>query len=72
MMIDNLPYRQVGAEAARPGGLLCVVDHASNHVPEGIELGIDPRLLEEHIAIDTIVAVGRFRIAPRANVGRII
>ena len=41
MMIDNLPYRQVAADDLRPGGLLCIADHASNFVPEGIELGID-------------------------------
>ena len=68
MMIDNLPYRQVGAEAARPGGLLCVVDHASNHVPEGIELGIDPRLLEEHIAIDIGVEGIADRLARRHDI----
>ncbi|MAW89903.1 MAG: N-formylglutamate amidohydrolase [Altererythrobacter sp.] len=67
-MIDNLPYRQVGAEAARPGGLLCVVDHASNHVPEGIELGIDPRLLEEHIAIDIGVEGIADRLARRHDI----
>lgn len=33
-------------------GLLCVVDHASNHVPEDIDLGIDPELRDFHIAID--------------------
>jgi len=68
MMIDNLPYRQVGAEAARPGGLLCVVDHASNHVPEGIELGIDPRLLDEHIAIDIGVEGIADRLARRHDI----
>lgn len=68
MMIDNLPYRQVGAEAARPGGLLCVVDHASNHVPEGIELGIDPRLLEKHIAIDIGVEGIADRLARRHDI----
>ena len=52
MMIDNLPYRQVGTEDLRPGGLLCVADHASNFVPEDIELGIDRKLLTEHIAVD--------------------
>ncbi|MAM41610.1 MAG: N-formylglutamate amidohydrolase [Erythrobacter sp.] len=67
-MIDNLPYRQVGAEAARPGGLLCVVDHASNHVPEGIELGIDPRLLDEHIAIDIGVEGIADRLARRHDI----
>lgn len=32
--------------------MLIVVDHASNHVPEDIELGIDPALLREHVAWD--------------------
>jgi predicted N-formylglutamate amidohydrolase len=32
--------------------ILTVVDHASNHVPAGIELGIDPALFETHIAWD--------------------
>ncbi|HEY0625601.1 MAG TPA: N-formylglutamate amidohydrolase [Allosphingosinicella sp.] len=33
-------------------GLLLVADHASNHVPEDIDLGIDSALLNEHIAVD--------------------
>lgn len=32
--------------------ILTVVDHASNHVPDDIDLGIDPALLETHIAWD--------------------
>lgn len=36
----------------RFGGILVVSDHASNHVPEDIDLGIDPALLGQHIAID--------------------
>ncbi len=51
-MINGLPYRQVGLDTMRPGGLVCVADHASNHVPEGIELGIDRSLLGNHIAVD--------------------
>ncbi|MDG6078284.1 N-formylglutamate amidohydrolase [Erythrobacter litoralis] len=51
-MIDNLPYRQVGVEDARAGGILCVADHASNYVPDDIQLGIDPKLLNAHIAVD--------------------
>ena len=35
---------------------LLIADHASNHVPEGIDLGIDPALLSTHIAIDIGVA----------------
>jgi predicted N-formylglutamate amidohydrolase len=34
------------------GRALTVVDHASNHIPDGIDLGIDPALLETHIAWD--------------------
>lgn len=36
----------------RFGGILVVSDHASNAVPEDIELGIDPALLDQHIAVD--------------------
>lgn len=32
--------------------LLLVADHASNRVPDGIDLGIDPAWLNEHIAVD--------------------
>jgi predicted N-formylglutamate amidohydrolase len=40
----------------RAGGILIVSDHASNRVPADIDLGIDPALLEEHVAIDIGVA----------------
>lgn len=40
----------------RYGGILLIGDHASNHVPEDIDLGIDRHLLDEHIAIDIGVA----------------
>lgn len=36
--------------------LLVIADHASAHVPDDIDLGIDPALLREHIAIDIGVA----------------
>ncbi|MET0239629.1 MAG: N-formylglutamate amidohydrolase [Sphingobium sp.] len=36
--------------------MLIVADHASNHVPADIDLGIDPRHLNEHVAIDIGVA----------------
>ncbi|OYW46597.1 MAG: N-formylglutamate amidohydrolase [Sphingomonadales bacterium 32-68-7] len=47
-------YRIVGEP--RFGGILVVSDHASNRVPGDIELGIDPVLLDEHVAIDIGVA----------------
>ncbi len=39
-------------DGAKDSGLLLVADHASNHVPDDIDLGIDAALLEKHIAID--------------------
>jgi len=36
--------------------ILIVGDHASNHVPADIDLGIDPALLDQHVAIDLGVA----------------
>ncbi len=35
---------------------LLIADHASNHVPDDIDLGIAPALLNDHIAIDMGVA----------------
>ncbi|WP_428334030.1 N-formylglutamate amidohydrolase [Novosphingobium sp.] len=50
----NEAYELIGDTT--PGGILIEADHASAHVPDGIDLGIDPALLNEHIAIDIGVA----------------
>jgi predicted N-formylglutamate amidohydrolase len=47
-------FRLIGTP--RFGGILVVSDHASNRVPDDIDLGIDPALLTEHVAIDIGVA----------------
>ncbi|WP_395395270.1 N-formylglutamate amidohydrolase [Novosphingobium sp. BL-8A] len=47
-------YRLLGTP--RAGGILIVADHASNRVPEGVDLGIAAELLNRHIAIDIGVA----------------
>ncbi|TCM22397.1 putative N-formylglutamate amidohydrolase [Novosphingobium sp. PhB165] len=47
-------WRLLGTPQA--GGILIVGDHASNRVPEGIDLGIPAELMERHIAIDIGVA----------------
>lgn len=52
----------------RFGGILIVSDHASNRVPEDIDLGIDPALLGEHIAIDLGVAEVAELMAGRAGI----
>ena len=62
-MIVGLPYRRVGE--VRPGGIVCVADHASNHVPPEIELGIAPALLDKHIALDIGVEGVADRMARR-------
>ena len=52
-------FRQLGTPA--PGGIVCTADHASNHVPADIPLGIPAPLLHEHIAVD----IGTAAIAKR-------
>ena len=52
--MNSEAFRIVGTP--RFGGILVVSDHASNHVPADIQLGIDPALLTQHIAIDLGVA----------------
>ena len=47
-------WRQLGEP--RAGGILLIADHASALVPDDIDLGIDPALLVNHIAIDIGVA----------------
>jgi predicted N-formylglutamate amidohydrolase len=43
-------FKQVGTPTA--GGMVALCDHASNHVPADIDLGIAPDLLDKHIAWD--------------------
>lgn len=38
------------------GGVLIIADHASNYVPPDVDLGINPALLQTHIALDIGVA----------------
>lgn len=63
-MSDAEPWRRLG-RIARPGGIVCVVDHASNHVPADIDLGIDASLRGEHIAVDIGVEGVAERLARR-------
>jgi predicted N-formylglutamate amidohydrolase len=63
----------------RAGGILVVSDHASNRVPDDIDLGIDSALLSEHVAIDIGVAGVARRMVEQpgiaaflANVSRLV
>ncbi len=53
-MSEPEAFRLLGTP--RFGGILVVSDHASNRVPDDIELGIDPALLSQHVALDIGVA----------------
>lgn len=73
----DAPYRLLGTP--RFGGVLVVADHASNRVPAGIDLGVPPALLDEHVAIDIGVAGVAERMAARpgtaaflGNVSRLV
>ena len=59
--LNALPFHILGTP--RFGGILVVSDHASNRVPEDIELGIDPALLAQHVAIDIGVSGVAERLA---------
>ncbi len=52
------PYRTLGPP--KPSGpkpsIVLVADHASNAVPPGIDLGVAPGVMDEHVAIDIGVA----------------
>lgn len=54
MTLTHQPWELLGTP--RTGGILLIGDHASSYVPPDIELGIDPALLNQHIAIDLGVA----------------
>jgi predicted N-formylglutamate amidohydrolase len=64
-MISEEAFRIVGEP--RAGGILIVSDHASNLVPADIDLGIDPALLNEHVAIDIGVAAVAERMVAKAG-----
>jgi len=46
----------IDIEGDRGSAMLLIGDHASNHVPEGHELGVPPWVMEQHVAIDIGVA----------------
>jgi len=47
------PFQILGDPAAP---ILIIADHASNHVPDGIDLGLPPEAMTQHVAIDIGVA----------------
>ncbi len=68
--MNDEAFRLVGTP--RFGGILVVADHASNRVPDDIDLGIDPALMNEHIAIDIGVAGIAKRMAEREGTAALL
>ncbi len=64
--MNSEAWRLIGTP--RFGGILVVSDHASNAVPDDIDLGIDPALLNQHIAVDIGVGPIGALMAERAGV----
>jgi predicted N-formylglutamate amidohydrolase len=48
--VSDEAFRQIGTPRRR--GIVAVCDHASNRVPEDIELGVAPEVLGKHVAWD--------------------
>lgn len=48
------PWEDVAGDVAT--GLLLIVDHASDRVPAGAELGVMPEVMRQHVAVDLGVA----------------
>ena len=65
-MSEHEAWRLIGTP--RFGGILVVSDHASNRVPEDIDLGIEPALLAQHIAVDLGVAEVGALMAQRSGI----
>lgn len=75
--MEHEAWRLIGTPAS--GGIVIVSDHASSRVPDDIDLGIDPALLDQHIAIDIGVAgIGQYMaqaagyVAFLGNVSRLV
>ena len=64
--MNDQPFIRIGAPAR--GGIIAIADHASNFVPDDIELGIPPELMEQHIAIDIGTAGVAERLARKHGI----
>ncbi|MBL0966389.1 MAG: N-formylglutamate amidohydrolase, partial [Blastomonas sp.] len=47
------PYEIIVPQSGLAGeNIVVIADHASNHVPEGIDLGVPADVMGQHVAID--------------------
>lgn len=52
--------------------LLIIADHASNEVPEGIDLGVGPDVMAQHVAIDIGVADVTRQLCAKLGCGAVL
>lgn len=64
--MSDTPYLQIGTPTR--GGIIAIADHASNFVPEDIQLGIPAELMEQHIAVDIGTAGVAERLARKHGI----
>lgn len=61
---------------AKPGSvgenILIIADHASNAVPEGIDLGVGPDVMAQHVAIDIGVADVTRQLCAKLGCGAVL
>jgi len=70
MIEETESWRRIGTPVH--GGIVLVSDHASNRVPEGIELGITQAQLDDHIGWDIGVGAVADRMARRHGIETLI
>ncbi|KLE35403.1 N-formylglutamate amidohydrolase [Aurantiacibacter luteus] len=68
--MTDAPCRFVGQPAR--GGIVAVCDHASNRVPEGVDLGVPPGTMDKHVAIDIGAAGVTERLARRHGIAAML
>jgi len=64
--MTDAPFRHIGT--AQRGGVIAIADHASNFVPDDIELGIPAELMDQHIAVDIGTAGVAERLARKHGI----
>jgi predicted N-formylglutamate amidohydrolase len=69
---DEAPRVAEIVEGQAGSGILLIADHASNRLPESLELGIPPHLLDDHIAVDIGAAALTRSLAERLGAPAIL
>lgn len=67
------PYEIIAPLPGAVGeNIVIIADHASNHVPDGIDLGVAPDIMTQHVAIDIGVADVTRRLCEAIGCGAVL